>query len=45
MKTILYNWKLGIEIRTRVVRCYILSVLLYGGEAWTITINRKKTKD
>ena len=37
MKAILCSGKLGIEIRTRVLRCYVFSVLLYGVEAWTIT--------
>ena len=37
MKAILCSGKLGIEIRTRVLRSYVFSVLLYGVEAWTIT--------
>ncbi|CAG9836398.1 unnamed protein product [Diabrotica balteata] len=37
MKAILWNGKLNIEIRTRVLRCYVFFVLLYEVEAWTIT--------
>jgi Reverse transcriptase (RNA-dependent DNA polymerase) len=37
MRKILCNMNLNIQIRTRVLRCYVFSVLLYGAEAWTLT--------
>lgn len=37
MKTVLSNRDLQAELRIRVLRCYIFSILLYGAESWTLT--------
>ena len=37
LKKVLTNRDISLELRTRVVRCYVFSVLLYGVESWTLT--------
>jgi len=37
MRKILCNLSLNIQIRIRILRCYVLSTFLYGAEAWTLT--------
>ena len=37
MRNILCNLSLRIHTRIRVLRCYVLSTLLYGAEAWTLS--------
>ena len=37
MKTFFVSRNLSQKLNIRMVRCYILSVLLYGVEAWTMT--------
>ena len=37
MRTLLSNMSLSIELRVRVLRCYVWSILLYGAETWTIS--------
>lgn len=37
LRKILCNMHLSIDIRMRVLRCYVFSTLLYGVEAWTLT--------
>lgn len=36
---------LSLELRVRMVRCYIFSVLLYGCESWTLDISLEKKLD
>ncbi|CAG9832989.1 unnamed protein product [Diabrotica balteata] len=36
LKKLLCNRNLNLEIRTRMLRCYVISTLQYGMEAWTI---------
>ena len=36
MKTFFFSRYLSLKLNIRMVRCYILSVLLYGVEAWTM---------
>ena len=36
MKDVLATWKLKWDTRMRLVRCYILSTLLYASEAWVL---------
>ena len=36
MRDVLISWKLHLEIRTRLVRCYVLSTFLYFSESWTL---------
>ena len=36
MKDVLTSRKLHLEIRKRLVRCYVLSTFLYASEAWTL---------
>ena len=37
MRTLLSNMSLSIELRVRVLRCYVWSIFLYGAETWTIS--------
>lgn len=37
MRTVLCNMKLNIQLRTRVLKCYVFPILMYGIEAWTLT--------
>ena len=37
MKSLLTNKSIGLEIRKKILRCYIEPILLYGCEAWTLT--------
>lgn len=37
MSKIFRSHDLNLEVKTRLLRCYIFSVLLYGAEAWTLT--------
>ena len=37
MRNILCNLSLNIHTRIRILKCYVLSTLLYGAEAWTLT--------
>lgn len=39
MKSFLCNHHLNLEVRQKMVKCYIWSVLLYGMEAWTLKIS------
>ena len=45
MKSILTNKKLAFQVRERVIQCYILPVLMYGCEAWTINKDMEKRID
>lgn len=38
MKQLLCNRQLDLDIRWRMVQCYVLPVLLYGAETWTLKI-------
>lgn len=42
LKKVLSSHDIHMGIRTRMVRCYVFSVLLYGVEAWTLTENLLK---
>lgn len=37
MRPLLCNRNLSIELRKRMVKCYVFPILLYGMEAWTLT--------
>ena len=37
MRSVLTDRKLSLPIRTRLLKCYVWSTLLYGCESWTIT--------
>jgi hypothetical protein len=37
MRNLLSKRELSLNTRTRIVRCYVLPVLLYGHEGWTLT--------
>ena len=37
IKTLFVSKNLSLKLKIRMARCYILSVLLYGVEAWTMT--------
>lgn len=37
MRNVLCNLSLNIHTRIRILKCYVLSTLLYGAEAWTLT--------
>ena len=41
-KNILADKKLNIKLRTRLLKCYVWSVLLYGCESWTISSSCRK---
>lgn len=36
MRKTFSNWDLSLELRSRMLQCYIFSTLLYGMEAWTL---------
>ena len=36
MKKVFCGWDLSLRLKIRLVRCYVLSVLFYGMEAWTL---------
>ncbi|XP_072384362.1 uncharacterized protein [Diabrotica undecimpunctata] len=38
-KQIIHNQKLRLDIRIRIIKCYVWSVLLYAVEAWTLKLN------
>ncbi|XP_073953527.1 uncharacterized protein [Choristoneura fumiferana] len=42
MSKVLCDRIMSLELRMRIVRCYIFSVLLYGVESWTLTRNIMK---
>jgi hypothetical protein len=42
MKKILCGRELSLQLRMRLVRCYVFSVLFYGVESWTLTENTLK---
>lgn len=42
MKTLLANRNLSLELRIRILRCYVFPVLLYGCESWTIDATTEK---
>ena len=42
LSNVLLNRRLNVEIRMRILHCYVWSVLLYGSEVWTIS---KKMQD
>jgi hypothetical protein len=35
-KRVLFNCKIDLELRKRLVKCYICSIALYGAETWTL---------
>lgn len=37
MEKVLCDRNLNLNLRTRIAKCYVFSVLLYGAEAWTLT--------
>ena len=37
-----FNRKLNIELKKKLVRCYVWSVALYGSETWTLTKLERK---
>lgn len=39
MKKVLCSLSLNLQLRLRVLRCYVFSILYYGAEAWTLTDN------
>lgn len=38
MKNVFQNPRLDLELRTRLVKCYVWSILLYGAETWTLKV-------
>ena len=42
MKNIFRDYKLTIFLKTRLLKCFVWSVLLYGCETWTLTIKPKQ---
>ena len=42
MKKVLTNISMNINLRQRILKCYVLSTLLYGCEAWTLKKNLRK---
>ncbi|CAG9838969.1 unnamed protein product [Diabrotica balteata] len=42
MQKVLCNRQLGISLRTRIIKCYVFSTLLYGVEAWPMTEAKQK---
>ena len=42
MKNLLTNGRLSIETRTRAIKTYVWSTLLYGCEAWTVSKDMEK---
>ena len=41
-KILLLTSKLNIELRKKLVRCYVWSIALYGSETWTLRKLEKK---
>jgi len=42
-KRALFTSTLGLELRKKLVKCYIWSVALYGAETWTLWAVHQKT--
>ena len=42
MSSILKNRTISINTKTRVLKCYVWSILLYGSESWTISTDMEK---
>ena len=42
MKKVLTNISMNINLRQRILKCYVFSTLLYGCEVWTMKKNIKK---
>ena len=42
MKSLLSNRNLSIELRHKLIKCYVFPTLLYGMEAWTLTSSLEK---
>jgi hypothetical protein len=41
-KRVLFNSKMDLELRKKLVKCYIWSIALYGAETWTLrTVDQK----
>ena len=38
LEHVLKNRKIGLELRKRILYCYVIPVLTYGCEAWTLTL-------
>ena len=38
----LFTSKLGLNLRKRLVRCYVWSIALYGAETWTLRATDQK---
>ena len=36
MKDVLTSWKLHLEVRKWLVKCYVLSIFVYASECWTL---------
>ena len=45
LKPILRDRKLSIDLKVRLLKCYVWSTLLYGCESWTITAETKRNID
>ncbi|KAH1002161.1 hypothetical protein HUJ04_008274 [Dendroctonus ponderosae] len=45
MKIVFCSSNLSLDLKIRLVRCYLLSVLFYGGEAWTLKGIEMKSLD
>ena len=45
MRNVLCARNLGFRLRTRLLKCYIWSVLLYGCESWILSKNMEKKLD
>ena len=43
MRNILFNTTLSMNVRKRVLKCYIEPILLYGSESWTIGKSAQKS--
>ena len=43
LKTVLINNQISKATKLRILKCYVWSVLLYGGEAWTLNKNLRKS--
>ena len=43
MRNVICARNLGFHLRTRLLKCYIWSVLLYGCESWTLSKNMEKS--
>ena len=42
LKTFLCNTKINMDVRKRMLQCYVWPVLLYGAEAWTLNEDMKR---